>query len=143
MYDPYTEYYALQAEEGYGGALYGVIQKGDAIGSFRGGLFRQNFPLFNCVVKALGKEALAMGLNLLRDALIGRPAKDSVFNRVTEAGTNLTSKAAQKLQSMVGSGYKKVKKRRQAQSRDVSKKRKVQRSAASRRRLAKHKDIFD
>ncbi|KAF4519025.1 hypothetical protein B566_EDAN001610 [Ephemera danica] len=108
----YTQYYLRQAEGRYGGDYRGMTQKGDGLGSFLGGLFRRIFPLFSSGAKVVGREALSTGVNLLRDAISGRSMKESVRERVKQAGTNLTNKAAQKMESMVGSGYKKRKRRR-------------------------------
>ena len=126
MTDPYTAYYLRQAEgTGYGGEYRGSSQKGDGLGSFLGGLFRRVFPLFKSGAKAIGKEALSTGVNLLRDAITGKSMKDSVRSRITEAGTSLTSKAARKMESMVGSGYKVPKRKRRAQSRTSTKRRRI------------------
>ena len=94
----------------------------------------------------MGKEALTTGVNLLRDVISGRSMKDSVRERVQQAGTNLTNKAAQKMESMVGSGYKKRKRKRTSQSRVNAKRRKVARKTAKarKRKIVKRKrrDIF-
>ena len=146
MTDPYTQYYLRQAEGQYGGEYRGTTQKGDGLGSFLGGLFRRIFPLFSSGAKAVGKEALTTGVNLLRDVISGRSMKDSVRERVQQAGTNLTNKAAQKMESMVGSGYKKRKRNRTSQSRVSAKRRKVARKTAKarKRKIVKRKrrDIF-
>ncbi|KAF4529786.1 hypothetical protein B566_EDAN018054 [Ephemera danica] len=144
MNDPYTAYYAQQAAGRTGGSYHGVSQKGDGLGSFLGGLFRRIFPLISSGAKAVGKEALSTGINLLKDALNGRPIKESMYDRVKQAGTNLTTKGARTLESMVGNGYKRGKRKRRAQSRSVvKKKRKVVRRARKPKRKKKvRRDIF-
>jgi hypothetical protein len=153
MADPYTRYYMRQAEgRDHGDTYRPYTQKGDGIGSFLGGLFRRVFPLFSSGAKAIGKEALSTGVNLLKDMLSGKSMKESVSSRVTEAGSSLTKKAANKMSSMVGSGYKTRKRKTRPQSRTTSKRRKVLKRAAKkskrqpRRKLVKRskktRDIF-
>lgn len=143
MSDPYTLYYLHQAEGRYGGAYHGAAQKGDGLGSFLGGLFRRIFPLLRSGAQAVGKEALSTGVGLLKDALNGRPLKESVYDRVSQAGNNLTNKAAKTMESMVGSGYKRRKRKRKAQSKTVTKRRKIaSRSRKQRKPKRKRRDIF-
>ena len=138
MADTYTDYYLRQAEgRGYGGAYHGSSQKGDGLGSFLGGLLRRVYPLLKSGAKALGTEALSTGVNLLRDAISGKSMKDSVRTRVTEAGTNLTGKAARKMETMVGSGYKRPKRKRPAQSRASTKRRKTSKAPKKKRKTKK------
>lgn len=131
MTDPYTLYYQRQAAGTYVGDYRAVSQKGDGIGSFLGGLFRRILPLISGGFKAIGKEGLATGVNLLKDTLNGRSFKDSVRDRVSEAGKNLTEKAAQKMSSMVGNGYKKRKRNSVSQSKSRSKKRRLSKTSRS------------
>jgi hypothetical protein len=131
MTDPYTLYYQRQAAGTYAGDYRAVSQKGDGIGSFLGGLFRRMLPLISGGFKAIGKEGLATGVNLLKDTLNGRTFKDSVRDRVTEAGRNLTDKAAKKMSSMVGDGYKSKKRKRVSQSTTRSKKRRLSKKGRS------------
>ena len=135
MADAYTSYYLRQAEGAqYGGGFSGS-QKGDGLGSFLGGLFRRVFPLLKSGAKAFGSEALSTGVGLLKDALTGKSMKESVRSRITDAGTNLTTKAARKMESMVGSGYKRRQRKRKSQSRSVIKRRRT--SAAPKRKKRK------
>jgi hypothetical protein len=144
MNDPYTLYYMHQAEGYYGGSYHGVSQKGDGLGSFLGGLFRRIFPLLKSGAKAVGKEALSTGVGLLKDALNGRSLKESVYDRVSQAGTNLTNKAAKTMESMVGNGYKRRKRKRRAQSKSVTKRRRIApRSRKQKKVKRKRRDIFD
>jgi hypothetical protein len=137
MSDPYTLYYLRQAEgRDHGGSYRGSSQKGDGLGSFLGGLFRRIFPLLKSGVKTLGTEALSSGIHLLRDVITGKPLKDSVRQRVTEAGTNLTAKAARKVESMVRSGYKRAKQKRMSHSAALVKRRRTY-------RRNRGEDIFD
>jgi hypothetical protein len=137
MSDPYTLYYLRQAEgKDHGGSYRGTGQKGDGLGSFLGGLFRRIFPLLKSGAKALGTQTLTSGIHLLRDVITGKPLKDSVRERVTEAGQNLTAKAARKVESMVGSGYKRGKRKRKSHSVTLAKRRRL----CQRKRV---EDIFD
>jgi hypothetical protein len=147
MSDPYTLYYLRQAEGGYYGDYHTSSQKGDGLGSFLGGIFRKIFPLFKSGVGAVGKEALATGVNLLKDVISGRSMKDSVRDRVFQAGTNLSEKAANKMKSMVGSGYKRRKRKRKRQSSTVTKRRKIKTTKKRKRkhsvvRKSRKRDIF-
>ncbi|KAF4524206.1 hypothetical protein B566_EDAN013326 [Ephemera danica] len=62
-------------------------------------------------------------VSLLKDALNGRPVKDSFRERFTEAGNSLISNAASKIEQMVGNGYKKSRKRKRTQSKRIVKRR--------------------
>ncbi|KAF4520552.1 hypothetical protein B566_EDAN008751 [Ephemera danica] len=112
------------------------IQKGEGLGSFLSNIFRTVLPLFKSGAKAVGKQALSTGVGLLKDALNGKPVKESFRNRVTEAGQNLTNKAATKVEQMVGNGYKRGIKRKLPQSRGSAKRGKIskRRSAKSRKK---------
>jgi hypothetical protein len=149
MSEQYTLYYLRQAEGGYYGDYHTSSQKGDGLGSFLGGIFRKIFPLFKSGAGAVRKEALSTGVNLLKDVISGRAMKDSVRARVLQAGTNLSEKAANKMQSMVGSGYKRRTRKRKRQSSSVTKRRKVRatkKTKSKRKRRVKRKkkrDIFD
>jgi hypothetical protein len=143
MTDVYTLYYLQQAEGRYGGQFHAASQKGDGLGQFLGGLFRRIFPLLSSGAKALGREAFSTGVGLLKDAMNGRPMKESMRERVTQAGSNLTTKAATKMESMVGNGYKKRKRKPRSQSRKGIKRRKVARSRKQKRKpRRKQRDIF-
>jgi hypothetical protein len=144
MADNYTQYYLRQAEgHGVPAEVFRYTQKGAGIGSYLGGLFRRVFPLLRSGVKAVGKEALSTGVNLLKDVFGGRSLGESVGARVTEAGTNLSRKVGTKLQGMVGSGYKMRKRKRRAQSKRNTKTRKVTKRAPRKaKKSIKNKDIF-
>lgn len=113
----YLEYYENQVGGGavsrysrfgrvYVGAPY---QQGHGIGAFLGGLFRQIMPIFGRAAKAVGKEALSAGMNVVGDVASRQiPLRESLENRLTESGLRLKRKATEKLdQIMRGSGYKK------------------------------------
>lgn len=78
------------------------------IGSFLAGLFRKVLPLLSRGAKAVGKEALRTGMNIVSDVTNqNTPLKESFRNRVKESGENLKRKAEEKLDRMMeGSGYK-------------------------------------
>jgi hypothetical protein len=142
MSDPYTLYYLRQAEGRYAGDYRGNNQKGDGLGSFLGGLFRRIFPLLSCGAKAVGKEALSTGIGILKDAITGRSMTESVRERISQAGTNLTTKAANKMESMVGSGYKNRKRRSRTQFRVSAKRRRVTQRRAKSKKSKRRRDIF-
>lgn len=113
MSDPYLQYYHNQAVSGnnvYQGATY---QKGHGIGSFLGGLFRSVMPLFKRGAKAVGKELLSSGVNVVGDIMDRKPIDQSFKSRFTEAKHNLKRKAQSQLKEMIGSGYENSKHRKQ------------------------------
>jgi hypothetical protein len=150
MSEMYVQYYLDQAEgRGIGGNFKGLKgQKGNGLGSFLSGLFRSVFPYIKSGTKTIGNELFNTGVNLLRDNLNGKNFKESLKTRVTEAGNSLTSKAAKKLESMVGSGLKTRKRRRKTQSTigrkaKRSKKQSSKRGKTKRRKTKRcRKDIF-
>jgi len=81
-------------------------------------IFRKIFPYIKSGARAFGEEVLTSGVGVLKDNLNGRPLKESLKARVTEAGHNLTNRAANKIETMVGSGgLKRRRRRRRTQSR--------------------------
>jgi hypothetical protein len=125
--DKYTLYYLAQCDGvGVGGGFKSVRgQKGDGFGSFLSGVFRNVFPLLKSGAKTVGEEILNTGMLLLRDAINGKPLKESVQTRVSTAGRSLSNKAANKISSMVGGGIKRKRNTARSQSRVNRKKRKV------------------
>lgn len=106
----YTAYYDNQV----GGHIHRVYvgastQRGHGIGSFLGGLYRAVLPLFKSGVKAIGKETLRSGMNLLDDVSNKNISfRDALKNRGNETADNLKRKAIDKIDRMMsGSGYKK------------------------------------
>lgn len=63
----------------YKGAPY---QRGHGIGSFLGGLFRTITPLLKSGARAVGKEALKTGMNVLGDVLSSVPPNQALANRM-------------------------------------------------------------
>ena len=115
----YTAYYSDQV----GGRISRVYvgsatQRGHGIGSFLGGLYRAVLPLFKSGVKAIGKETLRSGLNMLDDvANKNISIRDALKNRGNETADNLKRKALEKIDKMMtGSGYKKRRTTRKRQS---------------------------
>lgn len=123
----YITYYDNQAGGGTGerynrfGRIYvgAPYQRGHGIGAFLGGLFRRILPFLGGAARAVGKEALSAGVNVLGDIATRRiPLKESLENRLTESGMNLKRKASDKLDRLMsGSGYKRSLKGRRVQKR--------------------------
>ena len=100
--DPLTEYYINQSGAGGLGSLIGpvykvspYIQQGYGIGSFLGGLFHRVKTVLIEGVKAMGRESLAAGANILSDLTFkskNRKVKDMVSTRVTESTHRLVNK---------------------------------------------------
>ena len=110
----YEEYYETQSGggNGRGGGIPRVFvgspyQRGHGIGSFLGGLFRKILPYLRSGVRAVGKEALRAGINVMEDVENDTPLKESIKNRFVESRKNLKRKAEEKIKDLMkGSGYK-------------------------------------
>jgi hypothetical protein len=115
LQDPYLVYYKNQLGSGvsvvYRGAPY---QRGHGIGSFLGGLFRTITPLLKSGAKAVGKEALKTGINVLQDVMGTVPPNQALANRMKEFTGNLKRRADDKLDNVMmrGSGASSYKKRK-------------------------------
>jgi hypothetical protein len=102
----YTRYYINQSGGGEIGPVYKAsfrVQRGHGIGSFFKGLFRFVKPLLYSGVKAVGKEALKTGSNILTDLLNKVPDQQVgqiLKSRFDEAKDNLEHK----IKKMTGSG---------------------------------------
>jgi hypothetical protein len=105
--DGYTGYYVIQS--GGGGEVGHVykasfrVQRGNGLGSFFRGLFFVK-PLLYSGAKAVGKEALKTGFNIITDMLNKEPEQpvNHIFkNRFIEAKDNLE----QKFKKMTRSGH--------------------------------------
>ena len=123
----HTQYYNDQV----GGRIARVYtgtphQRGHGIGSFLGGLYRTVLPLFKSGLKAIGKESLRSGFNVLDDVTNNNMNFREAFKkRSGESLANLKRKAEEKIDRvMSGSGYKKrriTKKRQSGKKRPVNK----------------------
>jgi len=140
--DRYTRYYLNQS--GGGGEIGPVYrasfrkQRGGGIGSFFRGLFRFVKPLLFSGAKAVGKEALKTGSNIITDILNKEPEQpvgDIFKSRFTEAKGNLE----QKIKKMTGSGLRLKRKRQSKKSQSQSKRRKVRDIFTEERKLKKKK----
>lgn len=137
----YIAYYDTQVGGGgiehvFTGSPY---QKGHGgIGRFLGGLLRRALPFLKSGARAVGKEALRAGMNIIDDISTQNvPFKQSLRSRVRESGHNLKRKAEEKMESfMEGSGYKRNGKRRKNQS---PKKRRLRRSSTKIKRKRLHR----
>ncbi|KAG8235575.1 hypothetical protein J437_LFUL013125 [Ladona fulva] len=141
--DPYLRYYLEQAGSGVGSVYRGVsYQKGNGIGSFLGGLFRSVLPLFKSGAKALGRQAIRTGMDVIGDLTTGQePVKAVLRRRFEEAGENLKTKAVNKIARLSGDGYtlKKLPGNRQS----IRRKRAVKtRPISEKRRKLLAQDIF-
>ena len=111
-----SHYIVYNQQSGVGGGI-GVknvyagsnYQRGSGIGSFIDAIFRKIVPYLSSGAKAVGKEAIRSGLNILDDiANDGVSYKDSVKTRLQESGRNLKRKAEKTVSEMMmkGHGYK-------------------------------------
>jgi len=134
----FYQYYLGQAEGNASPDTYNSFrgQKGAGLGSFLASIFRRVFPYLKSGAKAVGEELFKSGVGVLRDNLEGKTMKASLKQRVHQAGTNLTDRAARKVESMMGDGLKTRKRRKKSQSTNSSGKRRV-RSRSKRKRPVK------
>ncbi|GBN12082.1 hypothetical protein AVEN_204137-1 [Araneus ventricosus] len=107
------------------------FQKGYGLGGIFRRLFRTALPFLVKGGKALGKEALVTGTNVINDVVSGEDIKIAAKRRSKEAGKNLARKAIGHVQSMMGKG--KYKRKRKQQKRIIS----------SKVRKTRGRDIFD
>jgi len=78
-------------------------QRGHGLGSVLGGIFRRFvIPLFKNHGKALARDALRTGVNVVEDVLDGRTLKDSIKRHVPEG----IKRSAQSLIRQFGSGVR-------------------------------------
>lgn len=125
------DHYASQVGHGlpyYRGISY---QKGYGLGGIFRRIFRAALPYIVRGTKTVGKEALVTGSRVMSDVLAGQDIKTAAKNRTKESGKNLAKKALSKMQSMIGSGgYKR--------------KRKTKKKIISSKKLkGRGRDIFD
>jgi len=118
----YTRYYVNQSGGGDIGPVYRAsfrMQRGNGMGSFFRGLFRFVKPLLYSWAKAVGKEALKTGSNIITDILNKEPEQPvgTIFkNLFIEAKGNLQ----EKIRKMTGSGLD-LKREAQVEKGSVSK----------------------
>ena len=123
----YTRYYVNQSGGGDIGPVYRAsfrMQRGNGIGSFFRGLFRFVKPLLYSGAKAVGKEALKTGSNIITDILNKEPEQPvgNIFKtRFSEAKGNLEDK----IKKMTGSGLGLKRKRKPKKPQSQGKRRKV------------------
>ena len=135
----YLRYYDEQIGGG-GGVKYvysgSTYQRGRGVGSWLGGLFRKILPYIASGAKAVGKEAVRAGINVLDDVANNDTSfKESFKYRARESGKNLQRKASKKISEMMkGSGYKSRAARRRRQSRKTRSSSNIVRRKHSRRK---------
>lgn len=149
----YTQYYNDQV----GGRIARVYtgtphQRGHGIGSFLGGLYRTVLPLFQSGLKAVGRETIRSGFNVLDDVTNNNMNFREAFkNRTNESLGNLKRRASDKIERvMTGSGYKRrrvTKKRQSRKKRSVKRPKgraikKSKKKPAKKKRSLKKRDIF-
>ena len=108
----FDEFFDVQIGGGGFGRVYigAPQQRGHGgIGSFLAGALRRVLPLLTRGAKAVGKEALRTGMNIMSDvAARNTPIRESFSRRVREFGENLKRKAEEKIDKLMegSGGYK-------------------------------------
>ena len=120
MYVPYRccqktfeDHYVHQTGRGLNYYQGTAFQRGYGFGGVFRSLFRMAAPLFKSGAKALGRQMLQSGLDVVNDVSQGENLKMAAKRRLKEAGRQLTEKAATKVKTMIGSGKHKKRKRKQ------------------------------
>src|SRR5258705_2176305 len=105
------DYYAHQAGGGVGSVFAGQrYQRGHGLGSFFAGLFRSAMPLITRGLKALGRQALSTGGEVLSDVMQGEPLKASFAARSPDGAQILGGKLKRKIDEyQSGAGGKRLK----------------------------------
>ena len=133
--DAIAKYYISQAQFGGNiGEFYSgrKFQRGYGFSSFFSGLFKRMKPLLLRGAKAVGKEALRSGANILADvATTDAPVKEIVRTRLHEGKDNLINKAKRTVHEMTGSGIRGAKRRKPTHSPRNTKRRRTTRCKAS------------
>lgn len=146
--NPYLKYYDSQNGGGCFDPMFGHgvsevyvgsrNQRGHGIGSFLGGIFRKAIPIVSRGLRALGKQSLHTGFNVLGDMAKGVPIGHSFKNRVKESGGVLKRKMEEEFDEMMsGSGYKRKRRRIGTQSTTKRKRRRVSKTKNSKKRKPK------
>ncbi|GFX89721.1 uncharacterized protein TNCV_3711531 [Trichonephila clavipes] len=89
------------------------FQKGYGIGGIFRRLFRAALPFLVKGSKTIGKEVLMTGSRVASDVLSGENFKEAVKTRSRESGKKLAQKTIDRVQSMVGKGQYKRKRKKQ------------------------------
>ncbi|GFX36732.1 uncharacterized protein TNCV_1543361 [Trichonephila clavipes] len=92
------------------------FQKGYGIGGIFRRLFRAALPFLVKGGKTIGKEVLMTGSRVASDVLSGENFKEALKTRSKESGKKLAQKAIDRVQSMVGKGQYKRKRKKQKNS---------------------------
>lgn len=120
----FEDHYSAQSGNGMSHYQGVSFQKGYGLGSWFRRIFRTALPFLVKGTKTISKEALRTGSRVASDVLSGQNLKEAVKTRTKESGRNLAQKAVDRIQSMVGKG--KYKRKRKKQNGIISsKKRKV------------------
>lgn len=141
----YDAYYNAQGVGGGRGVTSVYVgsrgQRGHGIGSFLGGLFRRALPFLAKGARAVGREALRAGINVLDDVTENNMSfKDSLNSRLAESGLKLKRKANEKISELMeGSGYKGLALKRASQLQYVGRARKSSNKKKRRKQSKKKK----
>ena len=96
----YAEYFEARDTGNRDGILRVFIgspnQRGYGIGSFLSELFRKILSYLNKDARAVGKEAVYAGINVIEDVENNKPLKEAIKNRLVESRGNLKRKAKEK-----------------------------------------------
>jgi hypothetical protein len=101
----YTDLLRLQRGGGFGTVFKGpYYQTGQGFGTFFSALFRAALPLLKSGAKAVGRQAVRSGSNILEDVLDGQNVKMAAKRGFTQGMVQLGETASKKLKCMEGAG---------------------------------------
>ena len=93
----WDSFYSKQVGQGLPGFEGVAFQRGGGLGNFLGRLFRFILPVAKKVGKAVGKQALASGAEIISDAAQGKNFKESVKKRGRAGAGQLADKVGKNM----------------------------------------------
>ena len=99
-------YYQNQAKQTGSGFVGSPYQRGAGIGSVFSGFFRALLPLTKSAGKAVGRQALQSGADIVSDVLAGENFKQTTKRRGKAAASSLLAQAQKRVQGGKGLGIK-------------------------------------
>lgn len=97
MVDGFEQYYLRQASGAGIPVFRGIhIQRGSGIGNVLNAAFRMLIPSFKAAGKAVLREGVSTGANILSDVISGQSLKSSAKRRAVQGGQNLMERALER-----------------------------------------------
>lgn len=97
----FEDYYLQQVGRGFPVFTGYSHQKGHGLGGILGRLARSALPLLKSGAKALGKQAIYTGAEIVNDALQGEHVKSAARRRVGQAGRRIATDILERTSSRI------------------------------------------